>query len=797
LERLEPPDGTCYLGFSIGSRDTIGQLASRLALTPAVHLQFFRFPIPPEEQPHLTQFLDEVLAAGGLAALSLEPQEGLTAVTEEHCTNFANVCASYEARGLGGVFVRFGHEMNGGWYPWGQKPTLYRQTFRLLAEKLRAQTARTAMVWAPNDGFAYPYSDTGPYRALPGSPEFLELDTNSDGVLTEQDDMYGPFYPGDDVVDWVGMTIYHWVFPGLNNELPAPGGFASTLTGHGPDNSVPDFYARFCADGVHNKPCMLPETGAFYNSQKQGANEFAIKEGWWKQVFNIAGDQDFGPDIAAHFPKLKCITWFDHYKPEGVAGNEWIDWRVSAHPPIRSAFVKAVRTRRNGQAYFLTAQEAQCLSAPEWIAAEEFPALLPLSSPVTVSLRVKARAPSDLVIDLLDRDFQYQGGTRLTVPAGTNVYRTNLTFPSPLVDGATYRWSIFLTPIGSNYTAARVWYKGPGPVARQLTPAIQLVAFAQSWVPGSNSVVRVKYTAPAPSLVRVRFLDDAGQEHGGGSVPIDSLSGAIDVVAAPDPGLSAGTYRLEGVLLSSAAGEPVVLGRSVPVPVSVVLASRDSIFAKPDPSGVPAGDVVRFTVAYTALGERELHVDLFDHDGVFIHGTAERVLPGTGLRDMTLSHPLAAPGLHFITVFLTAPGESWTTALAWGPVQSISLFGIDYSAWMDSHWGSVLATDAVSPLDDPDGDGANNEAERIAQTAPRNAADVLRLNTTLADGQLVLSWRSVAGCNYRLFETAELASNSWTPLGEAIAGTGDLLQVRIDLQPAGPRKFYRVRASER
>src|SRR4030095_3861078 len=112
----------------------------RLGLTPAVYLQFFRFPIPPEEQPNLTTFLDEVLAAGGIAALSLEPQEGLAAVTEAHCTNFASVCASYEAGGWGGIFVRFGHEMNGGWYPWGQKPTLYRQTFRLLAEKLHSQT---------------------------------------------------------------------------------------------------------------------------------------------------------------------------------------------------------------------------------------------------------------------------------------------------------------------------------------------------------------------------------------------------------------------------------------------------------------------------------------------------------------------------------------------------------------------------------------------------------------------------------------------------------------------------------
>ena len=24
------------------------------------------------------------------------------------------------------------------------------------------------------------------------------------------DDPYAPFWPGDDVVDWVGMSVYHW-----------------------------------------------------------------------------------------------------------------------------------------------------------------------------------------------------------------------------------------------------------------------------------------------------------------------------------------------------------------------------------------------------------------------------------------------------------------------------------------------------------------------------------------------------------------------------------------------------------
>lgn len=36
------------------------------------------------------------------------------------------------------------------------------------------------------------------------------MDTNGDGMITQDDDMYTPFWPGADVVDWVGMSLYWW-----------------------------------------------------------------------------------------------------------------------------------------------------------------------------------------------------------------------------------------------------------------------------------------------------------------------------------------------------------------------------------------------------------------------------------------------------------------------------------------------------------------------------------------------------------------------------------------------------------
>jgi hypothetical protein len=34
------------------------------------------------------------------------------------------------------------------------------------------------------------------------------MDTNGDGVLDNSDDPFTPYYPGDDMVDWVGISVY-------------------------------------------------------------------------------------------------------------------------------------------------------------------------------------------------------------------------------------------------------------------------------------------------------------------------------------------------------------------------------------------------------------------------------------------------------------------------------------------------------------------------------------------------------------------------------------------------------------
>jgi hypothetical protein len=224
--------------------------------------------------------------------------------------------------------------MNGSWYAWGQQPTRYVETFRRVAAAVHSTAPGTSMMWAPNYGGGYPFTG-GQFAAKPGTPDFEVLDTDHDGSLTMADDTYAPYYPGDDAVDWVGISLYHWgnQRPWGNNEITENGKFLAMLTGTykgtaGDDSTVPDFYHVY---GVgHNKPVAIPETAAIYTPSRKGQSELAVKEAWWRQVFSEETHQ--------RFPQLKMINWFEWKKYE-IEINDYVDWRSAGSPAIRDAFV--------------------------------------------------------------------------------------------------------------------------------------------------------------------------------------------------------------------------------------------------------------------------------------------------------------------------------------------------------------------------------------------------------------------------------------------------------------------------
>lgn len=333
LAPFEPESGI-YWGVNLDwGNDNLGAFGSRLGLPPAVAVYFVEFPVPPAAQPGLDAFMHQAASANAIALLTLEPFAGLSAVTQPVVAAFADYLAAKNSTGAK-VIVRFAHEMNGSWYPWSQQPTAYKEAFRRLSSTLHTKVPKMAVVWAPNYGGGYPFRG-GPYPVEPGSADFKALDTNGDGLLDMRDDPYMPYYPGDEYVDWVGMSLYHWgnTYPWGENEIPEPGVFIASLTGNyqgldGDHTTVPDFYEEFSVK--RRKPLAVTETAALYNPAAGGALELDIKRTWWRQVF--------APDVFDRFPMLKMINWFEWRKFETEISTT-VDWTISLNPEIRQAFI--------------------------------------------------------------------------------------------------------------------------------------------------------------------------------------------------------------------------------------------------------------------------------------------------------------------------------------------------------------------------------------------------------------------------------------------------------------------------
>jgi beta-mannanase len=76
------------------------------------------------------------------------------------------------------VLLRFAHEFNGDWYPWGEQPEMYREAFRRMVKVIRARTNLARFVWCPN---------------VIGGADSIDA-----------------YYPGDAYVNWVGIDGYNW-----------------------------------------------------------------------------------------------------------------------------------------------------------------------------------------------------------------------------------------------------------------------------------------------------------------------------------------------------------------------------------------------------------------------------------------------------------------------------------------------------------------------------------------------------------------------------------------------------------
>ncbi len=113
-----------------------------------------------------------------------------------------------------------------------------------------------------------------------------------------------PYYPGDDVVDWMCADGYAWG-PGL-----------ASATRQEPFQELFQAYYNWAAP--HNKPMMIGETGAMENNPGDKANWFTA----------------MAKSVTQHFPLIRAFLYFDVVG----ANTANYDWQIDTTPESLAAF---------------------------------------------------------------------------------------------------------------------------------------------------------------------------------------------------------------------------------------------------------------------------------------------------------------------------------------------------------------------------------------------------------------------------------------------------------------------------
>ena len=213
-------------------------------------------------EPFYTPELERVWDGGAVPLVTWEPETEagkgipLREIVGKRYDRYIRKSAEAAAAWGKPIMVRFAHEMNGGWYPWGNEvdgntPRLYREAWHRIFWIFRNHGAgNVRWVWSPN-------GDAGGGHPL------------------------AVFYPGDEFVDWVGIDGFCW----------------------GGDIGWPSFTAIFGStyDRIvkfTSKPIMIAETAA----GEEGGN----KAEW---IASALGRE------APAFPNLRALVWFNDEDP--------------------------------------------------------------------------------------------------------------------------------------------------------------------------------------------------------------------------------------------------------------------------------------------------------------------------------------------------------------------------------------------------------------------------------------------------------------------------------------------------
>ena len=293
--KFEPLYG-CYLGGYVEADERLNSqadpqghpLASEEAFNAlsqkklATYFQYCHY-----GSENFPRWAKELSRRGMAPHIALEPNDGLDAVKDdfylEHFARDAAACG-------GPVFLRFAAEMNGDWTNYHNDPHQYRLKFRLVHDVMAQLAPNVAMIWCPN-----------------ASPEY-----NID-----------EYYPGDDVVDWVGINFYSVLHH--DNDRYQPASFEN------PADMLNYVYQRYGS----RKPIAICEYGASHREALDPAVD--------RSDVACAKIAQLFAALPRQYPRVKLIDIFDCDNiSHARAGRQLNDYSITNSPPVLEAFRKAI-----------------------------------------------------------------------------------------------------------------------------------------------------------------------------------------------------------------------------------------------------------------------------------------------------------------------------------------------------------------------------------------------------------------------------------------------------------------------
>ncbi|TMV48436.1 hypothetical protein FE783_18145 [Paenibacillus mesophilus] len=252
LAKFEPEYGM-YFGLYSEQDSEMGNFFSKsTAIYGRKHAMYLAYATYGEEFP--ARYVQRAKEAGGALQIAWQPLGGLDAVADDaYLRQWAKAA---KAAGIP-IFLRYAGEMNGDWTAWSGDAAKYIEKFRIVASVMHAEAPNVAMVWSPGD-----------------VPRF---------------NMAG-FYPGDEYVDWVGVSLY--------TEPYSHGNPDESMEANTPIEKLEELYALY----ADRKPVMLSESAVSHYTNVDGKShtDFALMN--LDRLYRV---------MRVKYPRLKAITYFN------------------------------------------------------------------------------------------------------------------------------------------------------------------------------------------------------------------------------------------------------------------------------------------------------------------------------------------------------------------------------------------------------------------------------------------------------------------------------------------------------